>query len=168
MKSIKIKIILYLLVFLGIIGVIFCYSYLPFKHKMNELTNNMLYIDVIGSFNDYLLKSNGKESIDKYKIYLKNVFPETYNQIIINNWKLDFIRTANDSIILYEYGFDGINDKAGKKITMHTFAYLNYLFDSKGDVVIVTLPLKGVTDEMENEKRKTIEGFKKFVSDSIK
>lgn len=164
----KQKRVFILLLTLIVIG--FVYSYLVFKIRISKIDNYRIRNELPEVLNDYLLTKpviGSKQFIS----YLDIHYPHVKDELNSNKFNIGVRMTTTDSVILYEFGPDLIDNLGERSLDISEYGYLDFIFKKDKDILISITPVSGymrskVSDEMELDKIKELENFKKFV-DSI-
>lgn len=158
---IPIALLLLTLCFLG-------FSYSSFKNRKEVLKDTWMRSEATRIFNDYLLNNKVQIRINDFVSFSKEKYPSVYEDIVARQWDLGCV-VDGDSVLLYEYGFDGTDNGAENLISINEYNYITYLFGTKGDLLVMKLPIGGAEerkDELDTELQNEIDNFKIF-SDSL-
>ncbi|MCW8937630.1 MAG: hypothetical protein OQJ94_06595 [Flavobacteriales bacterium] len=169
MKVTKLNYKYFGIIILIIVLFYFLLEYRIYHEKKLSLQDSGFGISLMNSFNNYLLE-NEEPSIDAFLNYLEAKSNSDYKGLLEREWNLGIKVLDNDTIILYEYGFDNKDDKNPQEVNLEEYNFVNYLFDNSKDFQIFEVELGGNTnlfkDDMEIELEEDIKNFKAF-SDSL-
>lgn len=151
---------LLLIIFIALIVFTVIYKYIKYVNYTVKIQDETTYVDLISTFNNYLKEKPSCINIVDFKNYLQKDYPFLYNEINMKNWRIDILKTKNDSIILYEYGFDEKDNKLSCIFELREISFWNYLLGIKGDIILNTYPVNGVKNDIEMEMENAIESVR--------